>query len=71
MAEVKKLNMARMQYTRVSRLERQEMTHVRIVLVITKIYGPVIRRVLLKAMNERFELAPDKYYGDTCHIITV
>ena len=60
-----------MQYTRVSRLEGQEMTYVRIALVITKIYGPVIRRVLLKAMNERFELAPDKHYGDTCHIVTV
>ena len=47
------------------------MTHVGIVLVnllITKIYGPVIRRVLPKAMNERFELAPDKRYSVTRHI---
>ena len=40
MAEVNKLNMARMQYTRACRLEGQGMTHVGIVLVnllITKI----------------------------------
>ena len=74
MAEVNKLNMARMQYTHACRLEGQEMMHVGIALVnlfITKIYGPVIRRVLPKAMNERFKLAPDKRYSDTCHIVTV
>ena len=74
MAEVNKLNMVRMQYTHACRLGGQEMTHVGIVLVnllITKIYGPVIRRVLPKAMNERFELAPDKRYSVTRHINTV
>ena len=73
MAEVNKLNMARMQYTRICRLEGQEM-HVGIALVnllITKIYGPIIRRVLPKAMNERFELVPDKRYSDTRHIVMV
>ena len=48
MAEVNNLNMTRMQYTSACRLEGQEMTHVGIALVnllITKIYGPVIRRV--------------------------
>ena len=71
--------MACMQYTHACRLEGQEMTHVGIALVnllITKIYGPIIRRVMPKesvhgAMNERFELAPDKRYSDTRHIVTV
>ena len=48
MAEVNKLNMARMQYTSACRLEGQEMTHIGVALVnllVTKIYGPVIRRV--------------------------
>ena len=59
MAEVNKLNMACMQYTRTCRLEGQEMTHVGIALVnllITKIYGPVIRRVLLKESVHCMEL---------------
>ena len=36
MAEVNKLNMARMQYTHACRLEGQEMTHVGIALLTTK-----------------------------------
>ena len=59
MAEVNKLNMARMQYTRACRLEGQEMTHVGIALVnllITKMYGPVIRRVLPKESVNCMEL---------------
>ena len=50
-AEVNKLNMARMQCTHACRLEGQEMMRVGIALVnllITKTYGPVIRRVLPK-----------------------
>ena len=59
MAEVNKLNMARMQYTRACRLEGQKMTHVGIALVnllITKIYGPVIRRDLPKESVHCMEL---------------
>ena len=59
MAEVNKLNMVRMQYTHAWRLEGQEMTHVGIVLLnllITKIYGPVIRRVLPKESVHCMEL---------------
>ena len=59
MGEVNKLNMPCMQYTRACRLEGQEMTHVGIALVnllITKIYGPVIRRVLLKESVHCMEL---------------
>ena len=59
MAKVNKLNMAYMQYTRVCRLEGQEMTHAGIALVnllITKIYGPVIRRVLPKESVHCMEL---------------
>ena len=59
MTEVNKLNMARMQYTRACRLEGQEMTHVGIALVnllITKIYGPVIRRILQKESVHCMEL---------------
>ena len=61
MAEVNKLNMARMQYMRACRFrEGQEMTHVGIALVnllITKIYaGPVIRRVLPKESVHCMEL---------------
>ena len=59
MGEVNKLNMARMQYMRAYRLEGQEMTHVGIALVnllITKMYGPVIRRVLPKESVHCMEL---------------
>ena len=59
MAEVNKLNMAHMQYMRACRLEGQEMTHMRIALVnllITKIYGSVIRRVLPKESVHCMEL---------------
>ena len=59
MAKINKLNMARMQYTRACRLEGQEMTHVGIALVnlsITKIYGPVIRRILPKESVHCMEL---------------
>ena len=63
MPEVNKLYMARisarMQYTCARRLEGQEMTHLGIALVnllITKIYGPVIRRVLPKESVHCMEL---------------
>ena len=63
MPEVNKLYMVRistrMQYMRARRLEGQEMTHVGIALVnllITKIYGPVIRRVLPKESVHCMEL---------------
>ena len=59
MAEVNKLNVARMQYTHTCRLEGQEMMHVEIALVnllITKIYDPVIRRVLPKESVHCMEL---------------
>ena len=58
-SKVSKLNMARMQYTRACRLEGQEMTLVGIALanlLITKIHGPVIRRVLPKESVHCMEL---------------
>jgi len=58
-AEVNKLTITCMQYTRACKLEGHEMTHVRITLVnllITKIYGPVIRRFLLKESVHCIEL---------------
>ena len=59
MAEVNKINMARMDYMRTCRLEGQEMTHVGIALInllITKIYGPVISRVLPQESVDSMEL---------------
>ena len=60
MAEVNKLNMAHT-YAVNARIQvrRQEMTHVKITLVnllITKIYDPVIRRVLPKESVHCMEL---------------